>query len=268
MASHQEAGAGDVAKRARASSGSTNAAEPVLIVWRIAASLNLLPKEGWAINKELVRVRSRCHLHLSEAVPQALMLPLLALDQLVSLKLSTAYNFGSRLTPGGYPLQQLLPPSLQHLTFRDIHVPADLVLPKGLMSLRIEESDIDELCDADSEFPDDIYASLPALPPELQSLTVAFSYMSDTCAFLKLGTLPPSLQYLEVSIPASDCWGMVDLQGLPESLRVLRIKEGMSPTNLVALPPHLEVLELDYPQNVQMPPLPQSLRQFRTGGLY
>ncbi|KAG5190362.1 hypothetical protein JKP88DRAFT_299055 [Tribonema minus] len=133
------------------------------------------------------------------------------------------------------------------------------------MSLRIEEWDIDELCDANSEFPDDIYASLPALPPELQSLTVAFSYMSDTCAILKLGTLPPSLQYLEVSIPASDCWGLVDLHGLPESLRVLRIKEGMSPAKLVALPPRLQVLELDYIWNKQLPPLPQSLRKFSIG---
>ncbi|KAG5181094.1 hypothetical protein JKP88DRAFT_322077 [Tribonema minus] len=135
------------------------------------------------------------------------------------------------------------------------------------MSLRIEEWSIHQLSDADSEFPDSIHASLPALPPELQSLTVAFSYMSDTCAILKLGTLPPSLQYLEVSIPASDCSGLVDLQGLPESLRVLRIKEGMSFTKLVALPPHLQVLELDYHRNKQLPPLPQSLRKFHMGCL-
>ncbi|KAG5184782.1 hypothetical protein JKP88DRAFT_313923 [Tribonema minus] len=91
--------------------------------------------------------------------------------------------------------------------------------------------------------------------------------MPGTCAIPKLGTLPPSLQYLEVSIPGSDCLGVVDLQGLPESLRVLRIKEGMTPTNLVALPPHLQVLELDYPQDEQLPPLPQSLRKFRMGCL-
>ncbi|KAG5179447.1 hypothetical protein JKP88DRAFT_280364 [Tribonema minus] len=131
------------------------------------------------------------------------------------------------------------------------------------MSLRIQRWCIYELRDADSEFADDIYASLPALPPELQSLTVAFSYMCDTCAILQLGALPPSLQYLEVSIPASSCWAVVDLQGLPESLRVLRIRDGMSPDKLGALPPHLQELELGSVRNKQLPPLPQSLRRFR-----
>eukprot|EP00611_Tribonema_gayanum_P015378 TRINITY_DN2720_c0_g2_i1.p1 TRINITY_DN2720_c0_g2~~TRINITY_DN2720_c0_g2_i1.p1 ORF type:complete len:497 (-),score=87.90 TRINITY_DN2720_c0_g2_i1:213-1703(-) len=223
-------------------------AQPTIAqIFSIMASLSLLPKSAWDLNKHMRReVRPAVKLRVCKKTNAALMRSILANKSVIHL-------FGD----GGLPRVHGLP-GVRSITLQ--HVQARLTLgslPQHLETFRLVDVEISSSC---------LAACLTALPQCVRRLSFQGALLGDTLSMAGI-VLPPWLDVLELqkikgvtALPASLssialrwCWLPPTLQ-LPASLTSIRLEHvfrqrdashvGADVAFMPALPQGLRKLEL------------------------